>query len=364
MASLFPIGSGVRPGPGPVVLPGDSVIQPTAHRSVSWGSPPAGGEPAEHGGQLRAVARAASAAGSARSPPAGDPSHRPPTPGPRRSASSSRCRRSAGLSRRSSSPAATSRSQARVALDGCTPMSSASAARCSGPRLAMITRARTWVRVTVSSTAASDLAATPINTRDAASTASTSAANDRLTVRWVAIRRVFRNPCSAARVASKPVRERVLPTGQHRPVEGGQGGATGGGCSAGPTAGMGGAAGFRVSRGRDQRVVGGVGEGEGRPAVRAGPARGDGRVRGGRVREVQRRGGGVRGDQRARRDSSVERAVRREARSRAGGGDRGAGGAVGDGRLVSAGGGPAVAVQGRLQRLRADVHGARSSCRT
>ena len=60
----------------------------------------------------------------------------------------------------------------------------------------MITRARTWVRVTVSSTAASDLAATPINTRDAASTASTSAANARSVVRWVAIHGVFRNPCS------------------------------------------------------------------------------------------------------------------------------------------------------------------------
>jgi hypothetical protein len=47
----------------------------------------------------------------------------------------------------------------------------------------MITNARTWVRVTVSSTAANDLAATPINTRDAARTASTSVAND-----WFAVR--------------------------------------------------------------------------------------------------------------------------------------------------------------------------------
>ncbi len=32
--------------------------------------------------------------------------------------------------------------------------------------------------------------------------------------------------------------------------------------------------------------------------------------------------------------------------------------------VLPAGGRPAVAVQGRLQRLRADVHGARSNCRT
>ena len=35
-----------------------------------------------------------------------------------------------------------------------------------------------------------------------------------------------------------------------------------------------------------------------------------------------------------------------------------------DGRLVPAGGRPAQPVQGRLQRLRADVHRARSNCRT
>ena len=71
--------------------------------------------------------------------------------------------------------------------------------------------------------------------------------------------------------------------------------------------------------------------------------------------------GRLRGDQRAGRDAPAQRPVRREARPRAGGGDRRADRALGDGRVLPAGGRPAQPVQGRLQRLRADVHRARAA---
>ncbi len=69
-------------------------------------------------------------------------------------------------------------------------------------------------------------------------------------------------------------------------------------------------------------------------------------------------GRGLRGDQRAGRDPPAERPVRREARPRAGRRDRGPDRAQRDGRVVPAGGRPAQPVQGRVQRLHPDVHGA------
>ena len=57
-------------------------------------------------------------------------------------------------------------------------------------------------------------------------------------------------------------------------------------------------------------------------------------------------------------DPPAQRPVRRQARPRAGGRHRRADRALGDGRLLPAGGRSAQPVQGRLQRLRADVHGA------
>ena len=43
-----------------------------------------------------------------------------------------------------------------MALEGCTPIASASAAECIGPRLAMITNARNWLTPTDSSAAEID----------------------------------------------------------------------------------------------------------------------------------------------------------------------------------------------------------------
>ena len=68
------------------------------------------------------------------------------------------------------------------------------------------------------------------------------------------------------------------------------------------------------------------------------------------------RGRGLRRDQRAGRDPPAQRPLRREARPRSGRRDRGPDRAQRDGRLVPAGGRPAQPVQGRVQRLRADVH--------
>ena len=103
------------------------------------------------------------------------------------------------------------------------------------------------------------------------------------------------------------------------------------------------------------------GRADDQPAVRPGPARGDGRVRGGRLREVHRPGRRVRGDLGPGRDPPAQRAVRRQARPRAGGGDRRADQPVGDGRLLPAGSRPAQPVQGRGQRVRADGDRARAA---
>lgn len=59
-------------------------------------------------------------------------------------------------------------------VDGCTPMPSATAARLSGPRLATITSDPSCGGVTTSSTGATERALTPMSTRAASMTASTS----------------------------------------------------------------------------------------------------------------------------------------------------------------------------------------------
>ena len=61
------------------------------------------------------------------------------------------------------------------------------------------------------------------------------------------------------------------------------------------------------------------------------------------------------------RDPSAQRALRRQARPRAGGGDRRPDQPHGDGRQLPAGGRPAQPVQGRRQRLRADGDRARAA---
>lgn len=93
---------------------------------------------------------------------------------PSRLSARSRYRRSSGLSLRSRSPAATSRSQVRVALEGCTPKSAATAPRFCGPWVSMKTRTRSCGEVTRSSTSATDWATTAMNTRAARIAASIS----------------------------------------------------------------------------------------------------------------------------------------------------------------------------------------------
>ena len=112
---------------------------------------------------------------------------------------------------------------------------------------------------------------------------------------------------------------------------------------------------------RDQRHPRGLGPGGEQAAVRPGAARGDGRLRGGRVREVHRAGRRVHGDVRPGRHPPAQRPVRRQAGPRAGGRDRRADQPQRDGRLLPAGSRPALAVQGRRQRLRADGHGPRAA---
>ncbi len=85
---------------------------------------------------------------------------------------------------------------------------------------------------------------------------------------------------------------------------------------------------------------------------------------GGRLRQVLRQGRGVRGDVGPGRDPPAERSVRRQARPRAGRGDRRPDRPQRHGRLLPAGGRPAEPVQGRRQRLRADGHRARAAART
>lgn len=93
---------------------------------------------------------------------------------PSRLRAKSRYRRSAGLSLRSKRPAATNRSQVRVALEGCTPRSAATAPRFCGPWVSMKTRTRSCGEVTRSSTSATDWATTAMNTRAARIAASIS----------------------------------------------------------------------------------------------------------------------------------------------------------------------------------------------
>lgn len=87
---------------------------------------------------------------------------------------SSRYRRSAGLSLRSSKPAETSRSQVRVALEGWTPKSAATAPRFCGPWESINTSTRSCGEVTRCSTSATDWAITARNTRAARIAASIS----------------------------------------------------------------------------------------------------------------------------------------------------------------------------------------------
>ncbi len=103
--------------------------------------------------------------------------------------------------------------------------------------------------------------------------------------------------------------------------------------------------------------AGRLGSGRQRAEVRASPPRGDGSVRGGRLRQILRAGRGVRGDVGSGSGASAERALRRQVGSCAGGGHRGPDGAVGHGRLVPAGNRPGDAVQGLLSPLRGDGHG-------
>ena len=80
-----------------------------------------------------------------------------------------------------------------------------------------------------------------------------------------------------------------------------------------------------------------------------------------RLREVQRPSRRLHGHVRARGDPPAQRAVRRQARPRAGGGDRRPDQPHRDGRQLPAGGRPPQPVQGRRQRLRADGDRARAA---
>ncbi len=95
-----------------------------------------------------------------------------------------------------------------------------------------------------------------------------------------------------------------------------------------------------------------------RPRVHPGPPRGDGGVHGLRAREVHRRGGRLHGDLGPGRDPPAERALRRQARSPAGGRDRRPAGPRRPRRQLPAGGRPAP-VQGCRARVRADGDRAR-----
>ncbi len=124
---------------------------------------------------------------------------------------------------------------------------------------------------------------------------------------------------------------------------------------------MGCGAGLRLSRRRDQRHPRRVLPRR-RPApLHPVPARGDERVPGRGLREVLRTARRLHGDLRPRRDPPAQRALRRQARPRAGRRDRRADQPHGDGRQLPAGGRPAQPVQGRRQRLRADGDGPRAA---
>ena len=99
------------------------------------------------------------------------------------------------------------------------------------------------------------------------------------------------------------------------------------------------------------------------PAVHPGAARGDGRLRGGRVRQVHRPGRRLHGHLRTRRDPPAQRALRRQARPRAGRRDRRPDQPLRHGRLLPAGSRPAQPVQGRRQRVRPDGHRPRAAAR-
>ena len=188
-----------------------AVVHPTDHRSFSAGSPPA----SANWWRIWASWRWSPVGISARMA-AMRVRRRAITPSTNRwpflVRLSRRCRRSAGLSRRSSSFAATNRSQVRVALEGCRPIASASAAECIGPRLAMITNARNWLTPMDSSAAAIDRVATPTRTRAAASTASVTSSRpaSRRTPdpgfidSSVHSTEYARNPCVAATVSGRP----------------------------------------------------------------------------------------------------------------------------------------------------------------
>ena len=90
------------------------------------------------------------------------------------------------------------------------------------------------------------------------------------------------------------------------------------------------------------------------PAVHPVPARGDERLPGRRLRQVQRPARRVHGHVGPGRDPPAQRPVRRQARPRAGRGDRRPDQPHRHGRQLPAGGRPAQPVQGRRQRLRAD----------
>ena len=118
---------------------------------------------------------------------------------------------------------------------------------------------------------------------------------------------------------------------------------------------------LRFSRRRHQRDPRRLRARRQRAEVHPGPARGDERVRGRRLRQVHRPGRGVHGDLRPGRDPPAQRPVRRQAGPRPGRGDRRPDRPQRDGRLLPAGGGPAHPVQGRGQRLPADGHRARAA---
>ena len=126
-------------------------------------------------------------------------------------------------------------------------------------------------------------------------------------------------------------------------------------------AGLGRRARVRLRRRRHQRHPGRLGPGGEQAEVHPGPARGDGRLRGRRLREVHRPGRRVHGHLRPGRDPPAQRPVRREAGPRAGGGDRRPDQPQRDGRLLPAGSRPALAVQGRGQRVRPDGDRARAA---
>ena len=136
--------------------------------------------------------------------------------------------------------------------------------------------------------------------------------------------------------------------------------ATGGRPGRGAAADLGRAARLRVLRGWHQRA-------HGRPAprrrarVRAGAARGGGRLHARRVRQVHRRGGSRRQHAGTRGRPPAQRAVRRQARRRPRRGPDGPAAADGPGLEVPAGDRPAVSGQGRRRAVRADGHHRRAT---